>query len=65
MCIRDSNGGCGAESGGGGGNLGAGGGNATSGGNGAGNGIGIQGINHRYEQVMSGDGDIRGGTSNT
>jgi len=59
------NGGCGAQSGGKGGNLGQNGQNATNGGNGAGHGTGIQGINHRYQQVGSGDGDIRGGTSNT
>ena len=60
-----SDGGCGAQSGGKGGNLGQNGQNATNGGNGAGHGTGIQGINHRYQQVGSGDGDIRGGTSNT
>ena len=52
------------NSGGGGGNIGNGGGNA-SGGSGGGSGTGIQGINHRYSQHGSNDGDIRGGTSNT
>ena len=58
------NGGCGSISGGGGGNIGNGGCNA-SGGSGGGSGTGIQGINHRYSQLGSNDGDIRGGTSNT
>ena len=56
--------GCGSNAGGGGGNLGQNGQNAT-GGNGGTKGTGIEGINHRYSQSGSGDGDIRGGTSNT
>ena len=58
------NGGCGSNSGGKGGNVGQGGQNVT-GGSGGSAGKGIEGINHRYGQHGSGDGDIRGGTSNT
>ena len=54
----------GGASGGGGGNIGQDGQNAT-GGSGGDKGIGIEGINHRYSQAGSGDGDIRGGTTNT
>ena len=57
--------GCGSQNGGSGGNLGQNGQGATNGGGGGTKGWGVQGINHRYMQVGSGDGDIRGGTTNT
>ena len=60
-----SDGGCGAQSGGKGGNLGQNGQGATNGGSGGTKGYAIVGINHRYAQVGSGDGDLRGGTQNT
>ena len=59
-----SAGGCGGATGGGkGGNLGQDG--QNSGGNGGTKGWGIQGVNHKYGTYGSGDGDIRGGTTNT
>ena len=57
--------GCGSQNGGSGGNLGQNGQGATNGGGGGTKGWGVQGINHRYMQVGSNDGDIRGGTTNT
>lgn len=59
-----SSGGCGSNSGGGGGDLGQNGQNAT-GGNGGTKGTGVEGWNHKYATNGSGNGDIRGGTSNT
>jgi len=58
------NGGCGSNSGGSGGNIGQGGQNVT-GGSGGSAGKAIEGINHRTSQYSTGDGDLRGGTSNT
>lgn len=57
------NGGCGSNSGGKGGNLGQAGQNA--GGNGGAKGKAIVGNNHKISNVGSGEGDLRGGTSNT
>ena len=57
--------GCGSQNGGKGGNLGQNGQGATNGGSGGTKGRAVTGINHRFAQVNSGDGDLRGGTQNT
>ena len=56
--------GCGAITGGGGGDLGQNGQNAT-GGNGGTKGTGVEGWNHKLSANGNGNGDIRGGTTNT
>ena len=58
------NAGCGSNSGGSGGNLGQSGQNVT-GGSGGSNGKAIVGYNHKISDIGSGNGDLRGGTSNT
>tara|TARA_B100001996_G_scaffold187583_1_gene143525 strand:+ start:7 stop:888 length:882 start_codon:yes stop_codon:yes gene_type:complete len=58
------NDGCGSNSGGSGGNLGQSGQNVT-GGSGGSNGKAIVGYNHKISDIGSGNGDLRGGTSNT
>ena len=56
--------GCGSNTGGGGGDLGQNGQNAT-GGNGGTKGTGVEGWNHKLSANNDGNGDIRGGTTNT
>jgi len=56
--------GCGSNTGGGGGDLGQNGQNAT-GGNGGTKGTGVEGWNHKLSAENDGNGDIRGGTTNT